>query len=155
MLYELMLVTATEKGDLLVSRVEKSVKEIGNNLKVDKLGKKPLAYTIKKQTDANYYVLNFKAEGNVVKQLTDKLRLEQEDLLRYLLLKNVEKKASSKKRKVVEVEEKEQKAKPKVTVAVRKVSAVKSTGNKKGGTSSKAKSTRFASEARRARGKRK
>src|SRR3989344_1880414 len=144
MLYELMLVTATEKGDLLVSRVEKSVKEIGNNLKVDKLGKKPLAYTIKKQTDAN-----------VVKQLTYKLKLEQEDLLRYLLLKNVEKKASSKKRKVVEVEEKEQKAKPKKTVAVRKVSAVKSTGNKKGGTSSKAKSTRFASEARRARGKRK
>lgn len=128
MRYELMIVATVEKGDSLVSRVEKAIKENeSNNLKVDRLGKKPLAYPIKKQTDANFYLLNFEASPDVLKSLTDKLRLEQDDLLRYLILKNVEKKSSSRAKKVVKAIEVEMKEKPKVTVAVKKVSRVKST----------------------------
>jgi len=138
MLYELMLVTNTEKGDSLLTRVEKAIKEKGNNLKVDRLGKKSLAYRIKKQTDANYYVLSFEAEGSFVKPLIDKLRLEQEDLLRFLLLKKVEKKSRRKTKKVVEEVKEEPKDKPKVTVAVKSKASVKSTQSKKGGNSSKA-----------------
>lgn len=133
--YELMLVATVDKGDSLVSRVEKAIKEAEiKDLKVDQLGKKVLAYPIKKNEYANYYVLKFEAEANTLKSLTDKLRLEQEDLLRYLLLKNVEKKVKSKKRKVVENEEKIEKVKPKVIVAVKQSSAVKSKGNKSIGT---------------------
>ena len=122
-----MLVTNTEKGDSLLVRVEKVLKESSSNLKVERLGKKTLAYKIKKQTDANYYVLSFEAEGSFVKPLTDKLRLEQEDLLRFLLLKKVEKKPRRKIRKVVEEVKEEPKDKPKVTVAVRSRASVKST----------------------------
>ncbi|KKR87035.1 MAG: 30S ribosomal protein S6 [Candidatus Curtissbacteria bacterium GW2011_GWA1_41_11] len=125
--YELMLVTNTEKGDSLLVRVEKVLKESSSNLKVERLGKKTLAYKIKKQADANYYVLSFEAEGSFVKPLTDKLRLEQEDLLRFLLLKKVEKKPRRKIRKVVEEVKEEPKDKPKVTVAVRSRASVKST----------------------------
>src|SRR3989344_5781667 len=125
--YELMLVTNTEKGDSLLVRVEKVLKESRRNLKVERLGKKTLAYKIKKQADANYYVLSFEAEGSFVKPLTDKLRLEQEDLLRFLLLKNVEKKSHRKTKKVVEEVNEEPKDKPKVTVAVRSRASVKST----------------------------
>lgn len=127
MLYELMLVTNTEKGDSLLVRVEKAIKVSGSNLKVERLGKKTLAYKIKKQTDANYYVLSFEAEGSFVKPLTDKLRLEQEDLLRFLLLKNVEKKSRIKTRKIAEEVKEEPKDKPKVIVAVKSKASVKST----------------------------
>src|SRR3989344_4598931 len=125
--YELMLVTNTEKGDSLLVRVEKVLKESSSNLKVERLGKKTLAYKIKKQADANYYVLSFEAEGRFVKAMTDRLRLEQEDLLRFLLLKKVEKKPRQKIRKVVEEVKEETKDKPKVTVAVRSRASVKST----------------------------
>jgi len=138
MLYELMLVTNTEKGDSLLVRVEKALKESGSNLKVERLGKKTLAYKIKKQTDANYYVLSFEAEGSVVGPIVDKLRLEQEDLLRFLLLKKIEKKSRRKIKKVAEEVKEEPKDKPKVTVAVKSKASVKSTESKKGGNSSKA-----------------
>ena len=138
MQYELMLVTNTEKGDSLLVRVEKALKEKGSNLKVERLGKKTLAYKIKKQTDANYYVLSFEAEGSVVGPIVDKLRLEQEDLLRFLLLKKIEKKSRRKIKKVAEEVKEEPKDKPKVTVAVKSKASVKSTESKKGVNSSKA-----------------
>ena len=129
MLYSLMIVGTVDKGDSLLIRVEKVVKETdASGLKVERLGKKTLAYKIKKQTDANYYLLNFEASGSSIKTITDKLRLEQDDLLRYLLLKKIEKKSRGKNKKVVAVLEKEsEKEKPKVTVAVKKPTAVKST----------------------------
>lgn len=127
MQYELMIVATVDKGDSLVTRVEKVIKENhASNFKVDRIGKKSLAYPIKKQTDANYYLLNFEASPDVLKSLTDKLRFEQDDLLRYLILKNVEKKSPSRAKRVVKAVE-VVKEKPKVTVAVKKVSRVKST----------------------------
>ncbi len=99
--YELMFVAVNDKADQLLGRVEKFIKDAnGEGVKVERLGKKQLAYQIKKQTDATYFVLNFQAEGEAVKPIWDKLRLEQEDLLRYLLIRKEEKKGK-KKRKVV------------------------------------------------------
>lgn len=136
--YELVIVAVNDKADQLLGRVEKSIKEVnGLNVKVDRLGKKQLAYAIKKQTDATYFLLNFEAEAEAIKPVWDKLRLEQEDLLRYLLLKKENKKPRriKGKRFVPKGEEvKEEKEKPTVTVAVKK-----STGGTKGTKSTKGK----------------
>jgi len=122
--YELMIVATTSGSESLVSRVEKFVKDAeGLNLKTDKLGKKQLAYTIKKQKEAEYFLLEFEAEGANLKGITDKLRLEQEDLLRYMLLGKREAKPSKKKGKKVEVAGKEEPKKEtaKVTVVTKGV----------------------------------
>lgn len=135
--YELMIAAVNERADQLLGRVEKFIKEAnGLNVKIDRLGKKQLAYAIKKQTDATYFLLNFEAEAEAIKPVWDKLRLEQEDLLRYLLLKKENKKPRKGKRssfakasddkKVsssfakASGDEDGEKKKPTVTVAVKK-----------------------------------
>ncbi|OGD97456.1 30S ribosomal protein S6 [Candidatus Curtissbacteria bacterium RIFCSPLOWO2_01_FULL_38_11b] len=127
-MYELMLVANVDRADQLLSRVEKNLKEANAvAISVDRLGKKPLAYSIMKQNDAIFFVVSFEAESGSIKSVWDKLRLEQEDLLRYLLIHKPKVKASKKSRKVAAKEEKdEEKEKPKVTVAVKKASTVKS-----------------------------
>ncbi len=125
-MYELMIVATTAGSESLVSRVEKFVKDAeGVNLKVGKLGKKQLAYPIKKQTEADYFLLEFEAEGTNLKGITDKLRLEQEDLLRYMMLAKKEAKPSKKKGKKVETSQKEEPKREtaKVTVVTKKVEA--------------------------------
>ena len=127
--YELMLVANVDRADQLLSRVEKSIKEAnGSGIKVERLGKKTLAYAIKKQTDAAYFVISFEAGGETIKPVWDKLKLEQEDLLRYLMLKKKSKKVKGKKADRAEVSKAPQEIeeKPKVTVAVKKASKVKS-----------------------------
>lgn len=128
-MYELLIVSKINDTDGLLSRVEKMLKDASAvDLKMDKLGKKQLAYPIKKQTEADYAVLTFGAEGTVIGNLTDMLRLEQESLLRYLIIKQKARKASKRKRVVVE-EVKEEKT-PKVTV-ITKPSSAKATEGKK------------------------
>ena len=125
-MYELMLVSKLGAGDELLSQVEKNLKGASaTDLTVDKLGKKPLAYAIKKQTEAEFIVLQFNVEGAAISDLTDILRLEQENLLRYLLVVQKRKKAKQKKfaAKKEEVAVKEEKAKPKVTVVTTKVTS--------------------------------
>ena len=83
-----MLVTGVDRADQLLARVEKSLKELAaTGIKVDRLGKKALAYSIKKHADAVYFLVDFEIGTEALKPFSDKLRLEQEDLLRYLLLK--------------------------------------------------------------------
>ena len=128
-MYELMLVSKVGKGDEVLALVEKNLKAASAvDLIADKLGKKPLAYTIKKQTEAEFTVLNFNVEGSAISDLTDILRLEQENLLRYLLTTQKRKKAQKKKfaAKKEEVVVKEEKAKAKVTVVTTKVVSEKS-----------------------------
>ena len=129
MSYELMLVENVDRADQLLLRVEKILKEANAvAISIDRLGKKPLAYSIMKQNVATFFVVSFEAESGFIKSVWDKLRLEQEDLLRYLLIHKPKVKASKKSRKVAAEEEKdEEKEKPKVTVAVKKASTVKST----------------------------
>ena len=131
--YELMLVASAEKADQLLTRVEKSLKELGAaGIKVDRLGKKVLAYPIKKHADGVYFLVDFEAGTEAIKPFSDKLRLEQEDLLRYLLLKK-EKISTKKSKKMissaaessqVEKDGSKTETKPKVTVVTKtKVSA--------------------------------
>ncbi|MDP3970742.1 MAG: 30S ribosomal protein S6 [bacterium] len=50
------------------------------------MGRRKLAYKIKQQTYGHYYVLQFDAEAEVIKDLDTKLRLDHE-ILRYMLVK--------------------------------------------------------------------
>lgn len=135
-------------------RVEKHLKDLAvTDSKKQSLGKKQLAYPIKKVTEAEYFLWTFEAEGSAVNQLDNKLRLEQELILRHLLtvfdpkkvakvdkfssgksstsevdkFDSVKSSVSSAEQKVEEVEPKavEPKAKPKVTVTTKIVGVKK------------------------------
>lgn len=122
-MYELLVVSKISDTDGLLLRVEKVLKDANSlELKLDKLGKKQLAYPIKKQTEADYTVLTFSVGGDAIGNLTDMLRLEQEALLRYLIIKQKIRKPRKKHRvQEAEVKEKVEASKPKVTVVTKKV----------------------------------
>lgn len=86
-MYELMVIgnpkTDTEQ---VLALVDKTLKEANaKDVKIDKLGRKNLTFPISKQTEGEYMVFNFEAEGDKVAQIGSKLRLEQETILRYLI----------------------------------------------------------------------
>ena len=87
--YELMVITAAGAGgESVLTKVEKSIKEAEvSNLKVEKLGKKALAYPIVKQTEGEYVLFNFEAPGETIGAIAKMLRLEREAILRYLILR--------------------------------------------------------------------
>ncbi|OGD84354.1 30S ribosomal protein S6, partial [Candidatus Curtissbacteria bacterium RBG_13_40_7] len=87
--YELMIVVSPGgEVDPILSRVEKSLKDAdATSIRVDKLGKKLLAYPIAKQTEGEYVVINFEAGGEAVGAISKRLKLEQEAILRYLIVK--------------------------------------------------------------------
>ena len=116
--YELMVIA--KKGsdeESVISRVEKLMTEaLVTGIKLERLGTKTFAYPIAKQTDGEYLLFNFEGSGETVVNLQNKLRLEREAILRYLIVKKA--KVSRKKTKgLVEVESKTVEA-PKVSAKV-------------------------------------
>lgn len=133
-MYELMVIAKADGAD---ERVEKHLKDLAaTEMKKQSLGKKQLAYPIKKVTEAEYFLWTFEAEGAAVNQLDNKLRLEQELILRHLLTVFDPKKAAkaAKSPQVVEelsvVAAPEPKAKPKVTVTTKIVASTKAPSDK-------------------------
>ncbi|MDO8486851.1 MAG: 30S ribosomal protein S6 [Candidatus Curtissbacteria bacterium] len=87
-MYELIVVGTVDGAAALFERVEKFLKEANaQNVKSEKMGKKPLAYKIAKQTEAEYFLFNFDADPAEILALDRKIRLEQEAVLRHLLIK--------------------------------------------------------------------
>jgi len=103
-MYELMVVgKATGDADSLFKKIEKVVKDAGaSSFLSEKLGKKPLAYPIQKQTEAEYFLFTFEVAGEAVKSISESLRLEQEAVLRYLIVVQKAKGKEKKPRKVLE-----------------------------------------------------
>ncbi len=123
-MYELMIIAKGGEGaDNLASKLEKHFKEleiVGS--KVEKLGKKTLAYPIAKQTEGEFLLYHFETEsGDVINQLAGRLKLEDELVLRYLITTfNPDKVTTFKAIKLPEEpKEPESKPKPKVTVTTR------------------------------------
>src|SRR3990167_9369360 len=88
MTYELMAVI-NPKADVeaTAKKIEKFITDAqAQGVKVEKLGRKELAYPIKKQKEADYFLFYFDAEGGSIKAIGDKIRLEQEAVLRYLVI---------------------------------------------------------------------
>lgn len=133
-MYELMVVGRTDSADSLFSKVEQMIKDANaSSVSVEKMGKKQLAYPIKKQTEGEYFLFHFEAEGAAANSIADVLRLEQETVLRYMLLKADVKVAKTKglKADVAAVKEEEPKEEKK---AVKTVKVAASTGAKKSDT---------------------
>ena len=90
--YELTLVlpggaTAAKKKSVL-ARIEKLVKTgKGKIAKSDDWGKLDLAYEIKKQKSGVFVLMNLEMTPDMIKNLKDKLRLD-DDIIRYLIVKN-------------------------------------------------------------------
>ena len=111
-MYELMVIGKADDGDSLYDKIEKLIKGANaSSLAGQKLGKKTLSYPIKKQTEAEYFVFNFEAPGESIKTISDALRLEQEAVLRYMIVKQ---KVTKVKAVVAKKEEKKDNSKTEV-----------------------------------------
>lgn len=88
--YELLYIIKTEVGEeqtqAVIDRYNGILKGEGATVeKVDKWGKRKLAYTIdKKYTDGFYVLVNFKGEANAVDEV-DRLMKIDENLLRHMI----------------------------------------------------------------------
>ena len=133
-LYEMMLISkhtlseADEKK--LMVRMEKMLAGSGKIVKTENLGKKQLAYRIKKETEGNYRLLNLELKPVSIAEITAKLKME-EDILRFLILK---KKIKSSKKEKGEMKEKVKEVETSVKKVSRKNSGSPDTvgGKKKG-----------------------
>lgn len=86
--YELILVVSPSLTDALRKKLVVSVKTLLKDLKIVKeneLGQKSLAYKIKKETNGFY--LDFVLEGETIPANFEKKLLENENILRHLLLR--------------------------------------------------------------------
>lgn len=110
----MLVVNPTADVDPVISRVEKSIKDASaTGLKINKLGKKPLSYQIAKHSEGEYVLFDFEAGGEAVGAVSKRLRLEQEAILRYLIIKT----KASRVSKISEIKDTRQKEEPsKVTV---------------------------------------
>lgn len=88
--YELLYIIKTEVGEeqtqAVIDRYNSILEGEGATVeKVDKWGKRKLAYTIdKKYTDGFYVLVNFKGEANAVDEV-DRLMKIDENLLRHMI----------------------------------------------------------------------
>ena len=92
-MYELMLIleseTSEESRKKLFAKVEKAIEESGKISEIKDLGKKTLAYPIKKKQDGHYWLLMISMSGKEAASLTDKLK-QEDSVLRMLLIKRDE-----------------------------------------------------------------
>jgi small subunit ribosomal protein S6 len=87
--YETLIVLSNELGEgkkSLVDRLQQIIQQNGGVLDASHdWGNHRLAYTIAKQTDAHYYLLEYQADGPVVAEVERTLRIT-DGVLRYLSL---------------------------------------------------------------------
>jgi small subunit ribosomal protein S6 len=89
--YEVMFIVrpdmAEEDVDKLVSGFETTVTSGGGNVRsVEKLGRRKLAYTVRKFNDGNYILLTVDADGKLVAELERRLRVT-EPVIKYLTVR--------------------------------------------------------------------
>ncbi len=86
--YELILVTKTSLTDTLRKKLIVSVKSLLKDLKIvneNEVGLKSMAYKIKKEANGFYW--DFALEGETVPMDFEKKLLENDNILRHLLLR--------------------------------------------------------------------
>jgi small subunit ribosomal protein S6 len=80
--YELMFIVrpdmTEEDQDRLISNLESAVASSGGQMKnVEKMGKRRLAYTVRKFSDGVYILLTFEGSGGLVHELERRLRVSE------------------------------------------------------------------------------
>lgn len=129
-MYELMVIAKADGADGEVDKY--LIDAMAENVNKQSLGKKQLAYPIKKISEAEYFLWTFEAPGSAILPLDTKMRLEQDLVLRHLLTVFDPKKAARlPKVQVTESQsgkepEKVEKVAPKVTVTTKIVGVAKS-----------------------------
>lgn len=88
--YEVMFIAKPLEDaevDPIAEFVSNLIKKNGGNVeKVNRWGKRHLAYPVKKQADGNYVLINFEADPAVIKEI-DRVMKIQDDILKHLIVK--------------------------------------------------------------------
>jgi len=89
--YEVMFIirpdVAEEDADKLIAGFEGTVTTGGGNIRsVEKMGRRKLAYTVRKFNDGNYVLLTIDADGKLVAELERRLRVS-EPVIKYLTVR--------------------------------------------------------------------
>lgn len=70
--------------DALIGKVENAITKNGGQIeKVDRWGKRPLAYPVEKNVDGNYVLINFQATAGSLKEL-ERIYLINQTILRFM-----------------------------------------------------------------------
>lgn len=70
--------------DALIGKVETAITKNGGQIeKIDKWGRRPLAYPVEKHTEGNYVLINFQATGEALKEL-ERTYLINQTILRFM-----------------------------------------------------------------------
>ena len=106
MSYECTFICSPEldstKVEEMVAKVSKIIETSGGTIKnLQQLGKKKLAYNIKKFREGNYVYVDFESNGSVVLSLENFFKVN-DDVIRFLTVKAEPKKKVVKKAKAVE-----------------------------------------------------
>ena len=133
MAYELMaVINPKADAEATAKKIEKFIADSkSQNVKVEKLGRKELAYPIKKQKEADYFLFYFDGSGDGLKGIGDKIRLEQEAVLRYLVIKAKAKEIAQKQKKAKEEEGRSAKVTVKTVTSSKTIAQDKKTPAKK------------------------
>lgn len=92
--YEMMFIVKStgeeSNAKKVADSIQKTAKENGAKISEFKeLGLKKLAYPIKKEINGYYFLMNFDAPKDSIKELDRKVRIN-EDVIRHLIIKNEE-----------------------------------------------------------------
>ena len=89
--YEIMFIVKTTMESDAASKIADTYKKLISDLKGDvtnfkDMGQRKLAYHINKEINGFYYVMNFNATSELIKELDRKLRLD-ENVLRHMIIR--------------------------------------------------------------------
>lgn len=88
--YELMFIVKTTMEQSAASTLANSYKKLitdekGEVTNFKEMGQRKLAYEIKKQTNGFYFLINFSANTDTIKELDRRLRLD-ENVIRHMII---------------------------------------------------------------------
>ena len=89
--YELMYILASSVSDDQIPQTAQGIEQFvtdngGSDISHEQLGKKKLAYPIKKTRNGHYGVVTFTATGNGVNTLDAKLRTQKATIIRHIIV---------------------------------------------------------------------
>ncbi len=74
-----------EALDVLIGKVENAITKSGGQIeKIDKWGKRPLAYPVEKHIDGNYVLVNFQTTGPDALRELERTYLINQTILRFM-----------------------------------------------------------------------
>ncbi|MEZ4180054.1 MAG: 30S ribosomal protein S6 [Candidatus Doudnabacteria bacterium] len=89
--YELMYILASSVSDDIVESTSKEIEQFvsdfgGTQIEHEMLGKKKLAYAIKKTRNGHYGLITFSMEGKSIAKLEAKLRTQRNTIIRFIIV---------------------------------------------------------------------